>query len=524
MVNLYLRKRKRLLKNFILTILLFVLVFFFYSLIRLLTFRLFQYDLSAHDIVALFLSIALVSVFYKPADHLVQVLFKDIIFRSYVRDHSALAQLSRSLTTVLDQTELGNLIVNTFAEALYLRTASVLLYDKTKEQFRVISAFGLKPSTWRNLALSPNCLLFELLRTRKIPLERERIVHSFSWQEANELRHDFELLHASYVIPLFFQTDLIGSINLTPQAGAKVLTPQELKSFFEFAKEAAQAFRTAALFDELRESNRELMKIQSSFLHSAQHAAIAQLATGIAQEIHNPLTIISGKAQILLLKRDKIAYDKQVEEVLKTIVKQTKRAADITRKLLMFSESHKSAKELIDFETIVNDTIALLSYQVSLDQIQVVKQFDHPIPKWYGNIGELREIFLNLFLNAVQAIGTKGAVQVTVRYQKSEDVIELRVSDSGAGIPESDLAKVFQPFFTTRTGASGLGLFVTQQILQGYGGFIRVESKPTEGATFIIELPCKSKNSSAPSAEESGPAALHNYPGGEHYSQVPLLS
>ena len=247
------------------------------------------------------------------------------------------------------------------------------------------------------------------------------------------------------------------------------------------------------MFEELRGSNQELMKIQSNFLQSNQHSAIAQLASGIAHEIHNPLTIISGKAQILLLKRDKMTYDEQVEEVLKTIVKQTKRAADITRKLLMFSDSHQSVKEPIDLETVVNDTVALLSYQVSLDQIQVIKRFEHPIPRWLGNVAELREAFLNLFLNAVQAVGTKGIVQVTVRYRKEDRVIELRISDTGPGILESDLPKVFHPFFTTRQEAAGLGLFVTQQIVHKYNGLIRAESKIGEGAAFVVELPCESE-------------------------------
>ena len=502
MVNPYLRKRKRFLKRLILTVILSLLVFFFYSLFRFLAFQLFQFDLSSHEVAVLLLSVFVVSLIYKPIDYLVLILFKDVIFRFHVHNHSVLVQLARSLAGVLDRTELANLIVNTFGEALHLTVVSILLYDKTKQVYRMNSAFGLKPGIWRNVELNTNSLLLELLRAQKMPLERERIVHSFSWQEANQLRRGFEELHASCVIPLIFQEELVGTINLMPKAGSKSFTPQEVRSLFEFAKEASVAFRNAALFDELRDSNQELMKIQSGFLHSVQHSAIAQLATGIAHEIHNPLTIISGKAQILLLKRDKIVYDEQVEDVLKTIVKQTKRAADITRKLLMFSESHKSARELVDFETVVNDTIALLSYQVSLDQIQVIKRFEHPIPKWLGNIGELREAFLNLFLNAVQAIGTKGTVQVVVRYRKQDEAIELRVSDSGPGIPEGDLARVFHPFFTTRQGSSGLGLFVTQQIIHGYHGSIHAESKSGEGAAFIIELPCETKHSSVDVSDE----------------------
>ena len=512
MVNLYLRKRKRFLKSLILTSILFVLVFFLYSFSRFVAFH-FDLDLFSNDIYVLITSVVLISLVYKPLEHLVLFLFKDALFISNGRDQSTLVQLSRSMTAVLDRVELANLIANTFGETLHVRTASVLLYDKTKSVYRIVSSFGLKTNVFRQISLSTNSLLIELLRVRKIPLERERVIHSFSWQEANQLTQDFERLHASYVIPLIYQDELIGLIPLAPQSEARFFTSQDLKSFSEFAREAAKAFRNAALFDELKENNQELMKIQSHLIHSAQHSAIAQLATGLAHEIHNPLTIISGKAQILLLKRDKIAFDDQVSEVLKTIVKQTKRAADITRKLLMFSESHKSIKEPVDLEMVVNDTIALLSYQVSLDQIQVLKRFEQPIPKLTGNKAELREAFLNIFLNAVQAIGTKGTVEVRLRVRKELQAIELSVRDSGCGISDEDLPKIFQPFFTTHQGKSGLGLFVTQQIVHGYGGSTRVESMAGQGTAFYIHFPCVRKVSAG---------ALNQDPKLDHPVGIPI--
>lgn len=514
MINLYIKRRKRFLRRAAVTLVLFIFVFFFYSFFRFIAFQFFKSDLFSSEIPILVVSALFISLLYKPVDYLVSFFFKEVFFRSNAGDHSVLAQLARSISEILDRSELTNLMVNTFGEVLQVRSASILLLDKSTGTYKIVSAFGLKPAVWRPLEFGSSSLLIELLKIHQIPLEREKLVHSFSWQEANQLRDEFQLLQASCVVPLVFQNELIGSINLMPKT-SKSFTPQEVKSFFEFAKEAAVTLRNSTLFEDLRRTNQELLKIQTEFLHSAQHTAISQLATGIAHEIHNPLTIISGKAQVLLLKRDQIPYDQQVADVLKTIVKQTKRAADITRKLLMFSESRKSIKELIDFETLVNDIIALLSYQVSLDQIQVIKRFEHPIPKWHGNMGELREAFLNLFLNAVQAIGTKGTVQVLVRYRKSDDTIELCVSDSGRGIPEANLAKVFNPFFTTRQGASGLGLFVTQQIVHRYHGSIRVESKVGEGTSFIIELPCEKEskegsgeviqNSSIPAGNESIP-------------------
>jgi signal transduction histidine kinase len=490
----HIRKRKRFLQTCVLSGALFVLVFFFYLLFRFAAFRFFHYDLASQEVSILLASVFVSVFFYKPLDHVIFLMLKWGIFRSHTRDYDVLTQMVRASRGILDSTELSNLIVNTFGETWRVSIASVLLLDKEQKVYRLSSAFGMKSYEWRKIEFKETSGLIELLKIRKIPIDRERTIKSFAWQEANYLTHEFEQLHATFVIPIFTQGELIGTINLQTHQASRLFAAGEIKAFISFSKEMGVAFRNALTYEELEDDHRELMKIQSDLLYSAQHSAIAQLAVGLAHEIHNPLTVISGKAQVLLLKKNQLAYDEHVEDVLKTIVKQTKRAADITRKLLMFSDSHRAVIEPIDFESLINDTVALLSYQVSLDQIQVVKRFSKPFPKWRGSLTKMREAFLNLFLNAVQAIGTKGIVQVSVKHKKEDHLIEIRISDSGPGIKEEDLARVFHPFFTTRHGATGLGLFVTQQIVCGYGGSVRAERGLAKGAAFIVELPCGDLN------------------------------
>jgi len=219
-------------------------------------------------------------------------------------------------------------------------------------------------------------------------------------------------------------------------------------------------------------------------------SAIEKLAAGIAHEVHNPLAIISGKAQVLLMQKKRTPLEPHIEEALNVIVKQTRRAADITRKLLMYSQDSRASQEEISLEKILNETIALVGYQASLDKIEIIKKADPSLPAFLGNTQEIREIFLNLFLNAVEAIGSQGGrIQVEVRISGEGDVIEIRFQDSGKGIPQEDLDRIFNPFFTTRHEAVGLGLFVTRQIVKRYGGAIRVESQSGEGSLFIIQLP-----------------------------------
>jgi len=170
-------------------------------------------------------------------------------------------------------------------------------------------------------------------------------------------------------------------------------------------------------------------------------------------------------------------------------VKQTKRAADITRKLLMFSQGSGAPKESLKLEQILEDTIALVSYQTSLDGIEVTKSIGGGIPQFYANVHELREVFLNLILNAVQSIGSQGRIHVEMSYQAPDEIISIQISDTGPGIDQEHIDKLFNPFFTTRHDAVGLGLFVTKQIVHRYGGSIRVESQKGSGSLFTVRFP-----------------------------------
>ena len=191
-----------------------------------------------------------------------------------------------------------------------------------------------------------------------------------------------------------------------------------------------------------------------------------------------------------------------VQEALNTIVKQTRRAADITRKLLLYSQGSRGPQEWVSLEKVLDETLALLAYQASLDKIEITRNLDPELPRYHANIQEIREIFLNLLLNAVEAVGSEGKIVVEMKYLREEGLLEITCSDTGKGIPADHLDKVFNPFYTTRHEAVGLGLFVTQQITHRYGGSIRVESQVGIGSLFTLQLPCSPETARSGEAEK----------------------
>ena len=504
----YDKKRKRVLKRLFVAVTLFILTFTILCVLNVLFLKFLPQFSDWNPAVWICLTTVVAVLGYQPVDYVYNWFFKNILFPRRSHVFLVLQRLSDEVALTTDLSELTNLLVNTLGEVLHLKTVSLLVRIPREEGYLVASAYGWSVTDYRKVRLQAGNPFLELIRaTGHQVILQEKAVRSLSWQEANSLTSHFEAFRSTCIIPLWVRSDLVGAINLLAPSSDYHFDEGNLRFLWDFGQKVAPSVRNALLIHELKILNEELRDAQSELLQSTKLAAIEQLATGIAHEIHNPLTIISGKAQVLLLQKDRKVYDERVEEVLKTIVKQTRRAADITKKLLMFSRGSAVQREKIRLESALEDTISLIAYQTSLEGIEIRRLIGQDLPDFYGNLQEIREVFFNLILNALQVIGPGGEIQVGITYAKADKVFVIQVADNGPGIPPENLDKVFNPFFTTRPEGIGLGLFVTQQIVHRYGGSIRTESEPGEGTLFVIELPLEARsahNSSAQSNPEMG--------------------
>lgn len=502
-MTFYLKRRKKVLKKLLVAISLFSFGITALYLFSFISYRFLPFKWASHPVLPV-LVMTIVSVLaYKPLDYAFTQFFKNYLFQKKSYRHITLMNLAEELTLILDLQELANLVVNTFGEVLHLKTVALIVPSRIRGDYEIASAHGWKVSDIRHIRLSQDSPLMTLVKNNgPHVIVRDRLLKTMAWQEANKLSHDFDNLRATWLIPLFVREELTGVIAFAAHKPEAAFDESDFQFFREFAQWVAKSTRNALSVQDLKVANEELQDVQSQLLQNTKLAAIEQLATGLAHEIHNPLTIISGKAQVLLLQKDRKAIDERVEEVLKTIVKQTKRAADITRKLLMFSQGSGVPKEPLSLEQVLNDTVALVSYQTSLEGIEVTRNTGSSIPMFYANVHELREIFLNLILNAVQSVGSQGKIHLGLQYLAPEQLIEIRISDTGPGILPEHIDKLFNPFFTTRHDCVGLGLFVTKQIVHRYGGAIRVESEPGKGTLFLIQLPYMEPSGHAPSQKD----------------------
>jgi signal transduction histidine kinase len=502
----HVRTPKTVLKKVLVGLVLFSMgAFIAYLLPFLMSFSGFSEPWIHHPLFPILVITAIFVSAYKSTEYWVKKFLEKYFFHKKTFAQMTLMDLANDLAVNLDIQEIANLVVNTFGEVLQLKTVALLVPDPLLNNFEIVSAFGWTISASKKVRLAADTPLLKMIhQTGPHILMRGPVLQSLSWQEANALARDLDSLQAAWIIPIFVKGELAGLLAFGSLVPDTVFDQGDFHFFREFAAAIAPCVHNAMVVKRLRQLNFELQDSQSQWVQKTKLNAIEKLAAGIAHEIHNPLAIISGKAQVLLMQRGPKQLEPNVQDALNTIVKQTRRAADITRKLLMYSQGSRGPQERISLEKVLDETLALLAYQASTDKIEIVRNLDRELPLFLANMQEIREIFLNLLLNAVEAVGSEGKIVVELNYRRDEDLIEIVCSDTGKGIPAEHLDKVFNPFYTTRHEAVGLGLFVTKQIVHRYGGSIRVESQIGIGSMFILQLPCAAEAVRDKEAERTG--------------------
>lgn len=236
-------------------------------------------------------------------------------------------------------------------------------------------------------------------------------------------------------------------------------------------------------YAQLREQADLILDIEEQLRHADRLSALGALSAGMAHEIRNPLGSIRGTAEILM---EGIEPSDRRYEFAQILVKEVERLNQVVENFLRFARPTPPERARFSVAELIEEIVQLTSRQAQ--KHVVVIDFDlASVPEVIGDAGQIRQAFLNLVLNAIQAMAGGGRLQILVHAQESEVVAVFR--DFGPGIPAENLQKIFDPFFTTRSEGIGLGLAITQRIIEGNGGHIEVESRSGEGTSFVVHLP-----------------------------------
>ena len=416
-------------------------------------------------------------------------------------------ELSHALIANFDLPRLLDLIVSTAIEVTSADRGSVMLVDEDGKTLSVKAAKAVDPGVAEPAASGVR--IGEGIAGRVALTGKPLLLRRGETQMAlRVLRRREGNISSAISVPLRIEDRIVGTLNVNEYKRAVEFGEEEVRALTVFADQAALALEKAQLY---RDSQRQLEKLlsvldelsrtQAQLLHSEKLASLGVLAGGVAHEINNPLMVILGRTELMLMDD---GVPSEITRNLETIRVETERIAEIVHGLLMFSRKSRQEKiETVDVNEVLERTLMLSEHQLAVGNVRVIKEFDPKLPPIQANPGQLQQVFMNLIINAHHAMPEGG--ELTVRTGPvPQRRLFIEIEDTGCGIAQEDLNRIWDPFFTTKEEGkgTGLGLSVSRNITENHGGMIGVESTVGVGTLFRVVLP---ESPPQPSPEEMSP-------------------
>ena len=284
-------------------------------------------------------------------------------------------------------------------------------------------------------------------------------------------------------------------LRLTIQQGLErrrlVQENRELTAILE-AQNAELKDLNQTLEQRVAKRTQQLEKAYAELVQSEKLSAVGRLAAGVVHEVLNPLTITRGRVDMALMDE---ALAPAHRESLEIAREQVDMAVGIMNNLRDFSKQRPPQRTPVDVNTLTSHTLELVVHETNRRSIEVVEHLD-VVPSIQADHNQLSQVLLNLVNNAIDAMpeGGRLCVETHTGEINGREGVEIRISDTGVGIPEDDLSRIFEPFYTTKESGTGLGLSICQGIVEVHGGEITTESDPASGTTFSVKLPLGKAN------------------------------
>jgi signal transduction histidine kinase len=391
-------------------------------------------------------------------------------------------------------------------------------YDYIYKPFNMAEFLVLIRRAWERRSLKANIVLYECIQSMNQSLDLDVVLQSVTQGLRTTLRTEDVTLNLTEGLeaagsavrsaslpleeeefldgvkrrtlktPLPGREGSLGSLIVRQQGACPSFSESDKRALSLFAHHAAITIENARMHQALQKKVEELQETREQLIQSEKMSALGRLAAGVAHEINNPLTGILGQAQMLLLNmpaktpyREDVAFMESAAQRCRTIVQD----------LLQFSRRQKMELQPTELPGIINQALQFAKKSFALHGIRIEESYDQHLPPVLASPAHLTQVLLNLFQNAIDAMGTQGFLQI--RAVRAESTVRLSVTDSGSGIAPEVMPHIFEPFFSTKEvgKGTGLGLAVSQGIMRDHLGTLEVQSPPpgqTRGTEFSLVL------------------------------------
>ena len=404
-----------------------------------------------------------------------------------------LFEVSCAVNASLDLNEVNALVLKESVRALRVDHAALFLTDESSGRPMLTGVQGFSQSQTDNLKLlgSWERINDELIKHKR-PLVVNDIKKSSVFRKARLPFSEEELPVRSFLaVPLVKKGALLGTliVSNTKRPGC-VFGAQDKALLATLSNHLAIAISNAKLFD-------ELSRTQAEVAQQEKMAIIGTLSAGINHEIKNPLAIIRGSCELFAIKAAQgttgdvvVELVNEAKAIMEQVIHQADRATAIATRLANFAKPAKSQTERVTLDKEIDEVLGLVGYELRLAEITVEKQLEANVSDILTDRKQFQEVLFNLIRNAAQAIDKKGTITISAR--RNEGRLAIDIKDTGSGIPEEKVGKLFSAFFTTKGPGkgTGLGLYIVRKIVEKNGGSIYLkETCVGKGTTFSLEFP-----------------------------------
>jgi signal transduction histidine kinase len=453
----------------------------------------------------------LIVLLFNPLKDWVQRIIDRLFFRGRYDYRLLLKEISGKLAGLLKLDQIRGLLIGAIKEALQVERVILVLkvgedcclYDGTQEK-----------KEGEPLPAGVAALIGSL---EGQPLSRAALEnHPNDQKQTDGPLQIFNLLKVTLLIPLRSPAGTAGLIALGQKRSGELFVDEDLELLSTIANQAATAIENARSYEALEALNQELEqkvnrrtaalrdalaqkeRTQAQLIQSESLAAIGQLVAGTAHELNNPIaaamSLVESSIETIGDPVTPAQDREQLLDDLRFSLAELRRAGMIIRSLLDLSRQTQTYLEPVDMNRVLDDALRILHNQYKKWPVEIEKDYDPALPALEGNFANLGQVMINIIRNALQALPEgKGRIWLASRYLEAEENIVVTCRDNGTGIPDAAIKDIFKPFFTTKPvgRGTGLGLYISHEIVRRHGGQILVESEAGSGTTITVQIPCR---------------------------------
>jgi len=404
------------------------------------------------------------------------------LFREKYEYKRILREFSKRLVSFLDEQDLLNNMAHALTEVLGVDKISLILFDKEKKIYRARASRNLDDHKIMELSFPRNDPFFGWLKERREIAVREELERVIDNPKIDPMIERLKFMESEVCIPLLAKHELIGIVNLGNKISRDMYSHEDIELLNYFASQAAIALENARLYEDLKKSKLIIRRADKL-------ASLGTLSAGLAHEIKNPLVAIKTFIQLLPERFE----DEEFRNYFFNVASgEVDRLSDLINTLLDFARPSEPSFQMGNINEIMNKVILLIENEAKRKNLKIKRHYSSDVPEVMLDPEQIKQVFLNIILNATEATPENGFLTVETRRldkDRGREFVQVEARDTGRGISKENLERIFEPFFSTKDGGSGLGLAVSHHIVQEHQGYIEVESEVGRGTSFFINLP-----------------------------------